>query len=207
MKSTAQLADERRPYRQTARAAAAEATAARIIGAFRARLERLWFEEIRLEDVAQEAGVTVQTVIRRFGGKEGLLDAASVAMDREIMAIRARPVGDPDRVVRAIVDDYEVMGDIILRLLAQEDRHPALRRITDLGRTEHRRWVETVFAPQLDGLGADAARRRTDALVVATDLFTWRLVRRDMGRPRSEVEAIMRRLVRAALSDATSAGD
>lgn len=207
MKSTAQLADERRPYRQTARAAAAEATATRILAAFRPRLERLWFDEIRLEDVAQEAGVTVQTVIRRFGGKEGLLDAATEAMEREIMAIRGTPVGDPQRVVRAIVDEYEINGDTILHILAQEDRHPPLRRLTDRGRREHRGWVEAVFAPQLAGLSRDTARKRTDALVVATDLFTWRLVRRDMGRPRAEVEALMQRLVDAALSDPTSFQD
>ena len=55
MKTKTELQDERRPYRQTARAAAAEATAQRIVDAFRVRLERLWFEDIRLEDVAQDA--------------------------------------------------------------------------------------------------------------------------------------------------------
>ena len=69
---------ETRTYRQTARAKAAEETGIRIVEAFMARMEDCWFEEIRLEDVASDAGVTVQTVIRRFGGKDGLLEAIVV---------------------------------------------------------------------------------------------------------------------------------
>lgn len=201
MKSNAPETDARRPYRQTARAAAAEATASRIVEAFRSRLERQWFDEIRLDDVAQEAGVTVQTVIRRFGGKDGLLEATAHALGDDVRATRAVPSPDPARVARAVVDDYERTGDVVMRILAQEDRLDALRRFTDLGRDEHRAWVAEVFAAALAALPADAARRRLDALVVATDLYVWKLVRRDMGRPVAEVQALMARLIAAALED------
>ena len=189
----------RREYRQTARAAAAEATAERIVEAFRARLERLWFDEIRLEDVAADAGVTVQTVIRRFGGKEGLLEATADQTAVEVMQTRGLPVGDPAAVVRAVVADYENVGDYIMRILAQEDRYPALRLQADRGRVEHRAWIAAVFAPWLDGLGPEAARRRTDALVIATDLYVWKLMRRDMQRSVAELEDVMGRLVDTAL--------
>jgi len=192
-------ATPRREYRQTARAAAAEATAERIVSAFRARLERLWFDEIRLEDVAQDAGVTVQTVIRRFGGKEGLLQASSDQTAMEVMQIRGLPVGDPPAIIRAVVTDYENVGDYIMRILAQEDRYPALRLQGDRGRVEHRAWIAAVFAPWLDGLSPEAARRRTDALVIGTDLYVWKLVRRDMQRSVEELEDVMGRLVDAAL--------
>jgi len=201
MKSTAEFADARRPYRQTARAAAAEANATRILAAFRERLERLWFDEIRLEDVAQDAGVTVQTVIRRFGGKDGLLDAVVDVIASEILAIRHTTPGDPRRAVRAVIEDYEVSGDLVMRVLAQEERYPALKRITAVGRREHRDWAAVAFAPWLDPLPAEPARRRLDALVVATDLYVWQLIRRDMGRPVEELQALMDRLVDAALSD------
>lgn len=192
-------ADPKRAYRQTARAATAEANAGRIVAAFRAGLERLWFDEIRLEDVAHDAGVTVQTLIRRFGGKEGLLEATVDVMAAEIMAMRATVPGDIPRAVRALSDDYEVSGDLILRLLAQEERWPALRRITDIGRREHRDWVAAIFAPWLDGLAAEPARRRLDALVVATDLYVWKLVRRDLQRPIDEFHALAARLIATAL--------
>lgn len=189
-----------RPYHQTARAAAAEANAERIIEALRARLQRLWFDEIRLEDIAADAGVTVQTVIRRFGGKEGLLAASSDQLAIEVMDGRGLPVGDPAGAIQAVIDDYEAIGDLILRILAQEERYAPLRAQGDRGRGGHREWVATVFAPWLDGLDAEAQRRRIDALVVATDLYVWKLVRRDMQRPVSELQALMERLVHAALA-------
>ena len=188
-----------RPYRQTVRAAATEATAERIVSAFRARLERLWFDEIRLEDVAADAGVTVQTVIRRFGGKDGLLDATSDQTAVEVKQTRGLPVGDPAAAVAAVIADYEIVGDYIMRVLAQEDRYPALRRQGDRGRVEHSAWIAAVFSPWLEGLDAEAARRRTDALVIATDLYVWKLVRRDMGRSVEEFHDVMARLVDAAL--------
>lgn len=201
MKSSAPEADGRRPYHQTTRAAAAEANAERIVTAFRARLERMWFDEIRLDDVAQEAGVTVQTVIRRFGGKDGLVEAAAHALGDEVRAVRAVPPPDPLRVAQAVVSDYERTGDVVMRILAQEDRLDALRRFTDMGRAEHRRWVAEVFAAALAGRPANEARRRLDGLVVATDLYVWKLVRRDMGRPVEEVHDLMARLIAAALED------
>lgn len=200
MKTDSALHDERRPYRQTARAAATEATALRIVGAFRARLERLWFEDIRLEDVAQDAGVTVQTVIRRFGGKEGLLDPTIDAIERDVMSAREGPPGDVAAAVRAVVQDYEADGEVYMRALAQEDRYPAMRRMTDAGRAGHRGWAERVFASHLAGLPPDVARRRLDALVVATDVYVWKLIRRDMGRSVDELEDHMLRLIQAALS-------
>jgi AcrR family transcriptional regulator len=203
MKTKAEFHDERRPYRQTARAAATEATAARIVEAFRVRLERLWFEDIRLEDVAQEAGVTVQTIIRRFGGKEGLLDPTTEAIERDVMSARDATPGDAVAAVRALVRDYEADGEVYMRALAQEDRYPAMRRMTDAGRAGHRGWVERVFAPELAGLPPDVARRRLDGLVVATDVYVWKLIRRDMGRSVAELEDHMLRLIQAALSIST----
>ena len=201
MKSAAELPEPKRAYRQTARAAAAEATARRIVEAFRDRLERMWFEEIRLEDVAEDAGVTVQTVIRRFGGKDGLLDATVDLISARVKSARAMPPPDAALAARALIADYEFTGDLVMRMLAQEDRHPALRRLTDFGRAEHRDWVAEVFADALRALPDDAARRRIDALVVATDLYVWKLIRRDMGRPVAELQAIMERLIQGALND------
>lgn len=200
MKFTAELPDARRPYRQTARAQAAEATGERILDAFVARLRDGWFDEIRLEDVAQGAGVSVQTVIRRFGGKDGLLDAAFQWIGREIDVRRDVAPGDTAGAVRALSDDYEVTGDLVIRSLAQEDRYRGMRRITDAGRAFHRAWVARVFAPWLQG-EPDAARRRLDALVVATDLYLWKLLRRDMNRPAAEYQAHVATLIAAALAE------
>ena len=122
MKNTSQA----RPYRQTARAEAAAAKGRCIVEVFLKRLGEQWYDEITLDRVADEAGVTVQTVVRRFGGKAGLLDATIQAMGREAKERRVNPPGDPDRLVRNLVEDYEKNGDTIIRLLAVEGQHAAL---------------------------------------------------------------------------------
>jgi hypothetical protein len=53
----------------------------------------------------------------------------------------------------------------------------------------------------LDGLPPEKARQRLDALVVATDLYVWKLIRRDMRRPIPELQALMERLFHAALAE------
>ena len=65
-----------RPYRMVARAANVVATGERILDA---TVEAFWkrpSDQISLDDVARRSGVSVQTVIRRFRGKDGLLAAA-----------------------------------------------------------------------------------------------------------------------------------
>ncbi|MDB5449250.1 MAG: TetR/AcrR family transcriptional regulator [Phenylobacterium sp.] len=192
----------RRPYRQSVRARAAEETGERILDAFSARLRDGWFDEIRLEDVAAEAGVTVQTVIRRFGGKAGLLEAQGERLNTEVQGRRDVAPGDVPGAIEALLEDYEASGDLVMRSLAQEDRHPAIRRLTDLGRGNHRAWLDGVFAPWLAGLSADEARRRTDALVAATDVYLWKLLRRDMARPLPDYRRLVETLVAAALAAA-----
>ncbi len=189
----------KRPYRQTARAAAAEATAQRILDAFTSRLRDRWFDEITLDDIAQEAGVTVQTVIRRFGGKDGLLDAAHQRFGTEIRRRRDVPQGDAARALDAIIDDYETIGDLIIRVLAQEDRYAPLRAVSDIGRAVHRAWTGEIFAPWLRLLPERDRTSAHDALVVATDIYVWKLVRRDMNRSRAELRAIMAQMIAAAL--------
>lgn len=194
------MAAPKRIYRQSARAQAAEATAARIVDAFAAQLRERWFDEIRLEGVARTAGVTVQTVIRRFGGKEGLLDAMHQRLGAEIRRRREVAAGDSAGAVASLIDDYEEVGDLVLRTLAQEDRYPAVRAMTDIGRAMHRTWIATAFAPWLEPMAPDARRRATDALVVAGDIYVWKLLRRDMERPLTEYRALVEKMCAAALA-------
>src|SRR5277367_5466721 len=65
----------KRPYRQKARAAAAESLRQRVVKAFHDLLLSRWIDEITLDEVAVSVGTTRQTVIRLFGGKDGLLQA------------------------------------------------------------------------------------------------------------------------------------
>jgi hypothetical protein len=66
-----------------------------------------------------------------------------------------------------------------LALLAQE----VLTNTVSLsgGRAEHRRWVGEVWARQLARRPAGRRVELLDQLVVATDVYTWKLLRLDRG--------------------------
>lgn len=178
-----------RSYRMSARAASTAATGARILDA---AIEVFWeypSGQVSLDEVARRAGVSVQTVIRRFGGKDGLFAAAA---ERETKAVRDQrdqaPAGDVVAAVRVLVDHYEAFGDRVLKMLAEQDRVPALRPIVDGGRALHRQWCRRVFATTLAArVGADR-RRRLAQLVAVCDVYMWKLLRRDAGLSRRQTE-------------------
>ena len=188
----------KRRYRMVARAEAAAETRERMLAtAWRLFADRP-YEEVRLGDVAAEAGVTVQTLHARFGPKDALFVAAWRWKMAPVGAQRdAAPVGDVRAAVRVLYDSYEADGDAALRLLAQEHRIPAVREMTDGGRAWHRAWVERTFAPLLDGLRGAERERRLVATVVATDLLVWKLLRREMGLGRAAAEQIVTEMVTA----------
>jgi AcrR family transcriptional regulator len=195
---------ERRPYRQSARAEAAEATGHRILDAFLDAMRDEWLDDVTLERVAANAGVTVQTVIRRFGGKDGLLAAAAHRIEARVLAERHTPVGDLRRAVTNLCADYEVTGDMLVRLLAQEERFGALKGFLDFGRERHRAWVAQVAAPWLAALRPAEREATLDTLVAAFDVYVWKLVRRDMGRTRAQTERLMHRLAQGAIQQIQS---
>ena len=137
-------------------------------------------------------------MLRHFGSRAGLVDAAFEHGRRVVLEERRAPVGDVEAAVRVLVDHYEARGDGVLVLLAQEQHQEQVRRITDHGRQVHRTWVEEVFTPQLADR-ADSAEL-TDLLVVATDVYSWKLLRRDRGLSRDRAEAGLRHLVHVLLS-------
>jgi AcrR family transcriptional regulator len=149
-----------------------------------------------LAEVAERAGVSVQTVLRHFGSREGLLEAGQRLAEEEVIAERRAPVGDAATAVRVITAHYERAGDWSLAMLAREGRDEGARRVTDRGRRLHRDWVKTVFAPQLAQASGDASAL-TDLLVVATDVYTWKLLRRDRKLTRAQVERRLLRLITA----------
>jgi AcrR family transcriptional regulator len=192
-----------RPYRQSARAESVAATGRRILDVFFARLHSGWMDEITLEEIARDAGVSVQTVIRRFGGKEGLLRAAAERLGEEVTARRDIPAdGDPRAHVAAVFDDYEVSGSLVLRLLAQEDRWPALKPWLKVGRAKHRETVERHYRHQLERLLPEVRERLIVGLVAVTDVFTWRLLRLDQGLGRDAAVELAQSLAAALLESA-----
>ena len=82
-------------------------------------------------------------------------------------------------------------------MLAAEERIPAVHAMAEFGRAWHRGWAERTFAPLLAGLRGAARERRLVALIVATDLLVWKLLRREMGLDRATAERIVIEMVTA----------
>ena len=193
-----------RTYRMTARADAVAETRARIIDAVVALHEHRVSSDISLGDIAGEAGVSVQTVLRHFGSRDGLLEAALERVTAAVEDERRSEAGDVAGAVRAVVDHYEHRGDGVLLLLAQEGSEAFAAHVTSNGRRMHRRWVQESFGPLLPH-GA-AREEAVDLLVVATDVYTWKLLRRDRGLSLPRTRARMETLVRAVLAGTAPPG-
>ncbi len=185
-----------------ARAAAVEDTRRRILRAVWELGRETMSVEIVLADVAERAGVTVRTVLRHFGSRDGLFAAALEFVQTELLCAREVPAGGDTRsAVSALFDEYEDIGDWVITMLGQENTVPEVRRITDRGRAMHREWVQQAFDPFRRG--DQLAEEQVDLLVVATDVYTWKLLRRDRGLDRTTAEDRVDTLVHAVLADTT----
>jgi AcrR family transcriptional regulator len=181
-----------------ARAAAATATRERLLASAWRYFSEHPYEQVRLADIAANAGVTVQTLHLRFGTKDELFVAAWVwAIGPEGARRDAAAVGDVRSAVRLLYDSYELQGDAVFRMLAVEERITAVHAMAEAGRAWHRRWVERTFAPLLAGLKGAARERRLIALIVATDALVWKLLRREMGLDRATAERIVIEMITA----------
>ncbi len=178
----------------SARARSTDATRARILDTAADHFLAHWYDEVTLAQIADASGVTQQTVINHFGTKEALLASTVERIGPER---HRRAGGDADPVER-VVADYEVGGDATFRFLALEERVSALGPLLAAGRASHREWLVATYG---DRLPADREPALA-ALVAATDLYTWKLLRRDIGLSRGDTVAAMRRLVAGALGEA-----
>jgi AcrR family transcriptional regulator len=84
-----------------------------------ALLQQRSFEDITLDQVAAGAGVTRQTVIRRFGDKLGPMRETSRVIGEKVREARWRPAADPAGAVAMLVRDYERTGDLVVDILAR----------------------------------------------------------------------------------------
>ncbi len=190
----------KRTYRQVARAHSAAETEERILEAATKLFSERYYDEVTLDQVAEAAGVSTKTVIRRFGTKEALAGRFIEAAGRHNGAMRdAVPASDVDAALRMILEMYELFGDSVLRTLSLDGRIQMVTAIADEGRKLHTAWVVRVFGPLVRD---DPAQRSIDLalLLVATDVYTWKLLRRDRGLSAAQAARAVRQLVDRCLS-------
>lgn len=188
-----------RPYSSPLRAERAAATRQRILDAAR-ELVTDRTRDFTLEQVASAAGVSVQTVLRGFGSREQLIVEAIGTFRDSVAPVDVEPFASVEDAVTALFDDYEEIGDRVIRLLAEEHRVAGFADVAARGREMHRQWVDAGFARQLARRRGRTRAEIETALVAATDVYVWHLLRRDLGLDRPAAEATVARLVRGALA-------
>jgi AcrR family transcriptional regulator len=191
-----------REYRQDVRAQQTQANAERIVSTAVALVKKTKrTADITLDDMSRDSGVTVRTILRRFGSRDGVLEAAFGEIKKEFQEYRAPTTpGDVDAAVRTLLDQYERIGDLNIRALEQEHQLPLLHRALTEARRSHREWLEHIFRPRLDSLSPQQRERRLTALYAATDVYLWKLLRRDLKLDRRETEEAFLRLVHGVLT-------
>jgi AcrR family transcriptional regulator len=184
-----------RTYQMGARAEAVEATRERIARAAAELFMEQAFEDVTLVGIAKAAGVSHQTVLNHYGSKEGVVLGAVEILGAETMSARsAAEPGDVPGAVHALVGEYERMGDSNFRWAATADRLGDLASLLDDARAGHQAWLVSMFGEALP-TSRVARRRAVHALHAATDVYTWKLFRRDLRLSRAETEKLMADLV------------
>jgi AcrR family transcriptional regulator len=193
---------QKRAYRQTTRAEQLEANVQLVlktaVGLLRSAPK---LRDVTLDEIASASGVTVRTILRRFGTRDGLLEAAFLALRYEIGSHRP-PVkpGDIDGALETMFGHYELDGDLNVRALEQEQEYRLVHEALEYGRAYHRQWLENIFGPHLEHLKPEARNQRILELYAATDVYLWKLLRRDLGQSATATAYTIRNLALAVLN-------
>lgn len=186
-----------RTYDMSRRSQKAEQTSQNIVAATEWLLTEKSLEEITLNNIAQKAGVTVQTVLRHMESRDGCLHAVADRVSSRIDKQRgSTEPGNIPVIIESLIEHYEKEGKLVLNILAQEHKGDSFASsFTTEGRAYHRKWVERCFGPQLSEKGSEVI----DGIVAVTDVYTWKLLRLDLGRSRDHTKKIILNMVKKIL--------
>ena len=188
-----------RAYTKAARAAAEEATRTALLDAAEEAFFDPGWDRATLASIAARAGVTKQTLLRHFGSKDGLLEAAFARAFERVRAQRfAAPGDDVEAAIDTLLEHYAEFGERSLRMGALAGTGRA-GEIVRAARALHRAWVDHAFAQPLARVPARERDRVRNALVAACDVTTWAVLARDLALPPGEVRATLLRIVRGLL--------
>jgi len=158
------------------------------------------FELVTLAAVAERAGVGMQTVIRRVGTKDGLVEAVGEWVAPQVRAALGAPLSaDPAVVAAAFRRHYTQWGAVLERTQSQEDSSPALQVSAENGRTAHRRWIAAAFADFLATVPAPARGPALAELVAVTGVELWLVLTKYEGLSPDQAEDTVTTLISACL--------
>jgi AcrR family transcriptional regulator len=195
-----------RQDRQVARAEGLERTREALLDAAEAAFFAGRWDSASLAELAGAAGVTKQTLLRHFGSKGALRQAA---MGRAMVRVRdqrwSAPTDDVAGAVANLLDHYEAVGERALMIgrldrgdMTGEDAHTV-----SSSREMHYEWVDHVFGARLSALPAVARGRRRAALITLCDVQTWWILSHDLGQARAETQATLTDAIERLLEETT----
>jgi AcrR family transcriptional regulator len=191
-----------RAYDMTKRSDAAQGTRRRIAEAALALFKERDYDDVSLNEIARAAGVSHQTVLNHCESKAGVLLAAGELFSEEIRDLESDAVaGDVTSVVHTTCVRYEVLGDANARWAAMGTRAPEVAEGLARGRLGFQAWLAEMLGDLLPGDDEPDERRRVLlGLHAALDVFTWKLLRRDLGLSQQQTEAQLTDLVLGVLA-------
>jgi len=194
----------RQTYTMAVRAEGMAATRERIVKAALKLLLEQAYEDVTLAAIAQAAGVSHQTVLNHFASKENVGAAAAEMLSRQTQEVRDRAVPDDQPgAIAVLVGEYERFGDPAARWAMASERLGSLAPLLDGARAGHQAWLDRIFSDRLPK-GPAARRHAIHALHAATDVYTWKLLRRDLRLSRADTERIMLDLVYGILGSGSA---
>lgn len=183
-----------------ARATSTNRTAERILDVAKRMFVNLDYDAVGLQAIAEGAGVTLRTVLRRFGSKDALLVEVSRHFAAEEAHSRVVASGDARGAARVLAVRYEATMDIMARYWPLELRIPAVGAAITKARKVHLAWLADGFAPFLPRREGVLRERRLAELFGATEIFVWYSLRRHLGLDARAAEAAMVETLEALIS-------
>lgn len=191
-----------RAYDMTKRTAGAASTRRRIAEAALDLFMEHDYDTVSLKEIAKAAGVSHQTLLNHCENKAGVLLAAGEVFSEQVTALEVSAVpGDVASIVRATCIRYEALGDANARWSAMRTRSPEVAEGLERGRRNFQIWLEEMFDELMpSGDDSDERKRVLIGLHAALDVFTWRLLRRELGLSQERTEQQLTDLVLGVLA-------
>ena len=183
-----------------ARAETARATGVRIVHAGAELFESTSYDEVSLEMIAAHAGVSLPTLLRKFGSKDGLFLACARELSGRELAARKVAPGDVRGAARVLCGRYQQLGPRWRRYIALEPRFPAVATAIAGVRHGHRDWLAQVFEPYLPRRAGPLRTRRLAALFAATEMYVWWSWREHLGLSAEQAQATMNEMLAALVA-------
>jgi AcrR family transcriptional regulator len=158
-------------------------------------MAELWLEvplsELTLDKISQRSGVTVRTILRKFGSKEGLLKSCIEDEGERFTSKRMQVTpGDLPGILDALLEEYEHMGEALIRTLTVEYEFSTTKGLLKKARQIHREWCQKVFGPYLPSRSSEEYETVLSAFISSTEFYLWKLLRKDLGKSKKQCRQI-----------------